>query len=73
MATAIQAAPASKKMLWAGSIVSALPILLFTFSSIAKFVNPPGMAEQFNKLGLGGCPRISTAPRSFCFSPALIN
>jgi hypothetical protein len=52
MATATLAAPASKKMLWAGWIVSTLPLLLFTFSSVAKFANPPGMAEQFDKLGL---------------------
>jgi hypothetical protein len=57
MASATLAAPGSKKMLWAGWIVSAVPLLLFTFSSVMKFVNPPGMAEQFEKLGLD--PKIT--------------
>ena len=80
MASVTQAAPVSKKILWPGWIVSALPILMFTFSSIAKFVNPPGMAEQFNKLGVDpkltlglgilelGCTLIYAVPRTAVLS-----
>jgi hypothetical protein len=84
MATATLAAPGSKKMLWAGWIVSALPLLLFTFSSVAKFVNPPGMAEQFIKLqidpkitfGLGilelTCTLIYAVPRTAVLGAILL-
>lgn len=52
MATAIQAVQGSKIMLWAGWIISTLLVLMLTFSAVMKFVNPPGMAEQFSKLEL---------------------
>ena len=85
-ATATQTVQAqgSKKMLWAGWIVSALPLLLFTFSSVAKFANPPGMAEQFNKLqidpkltlGLGilelTCTLIYAIPRTAVLGAILL-
>ena len=47
-------APVSKKMLWAGYIVSALPVLLLLFSGVAKFVQPAGMDEEFKRLGWDG-------------------
>ncbi len=84
MASVTQAAPVSKKILWPGWIVSALPILMFTFSSIAKFVNPPGMAEQFNKLGVDpkltlglgilelGCTLIYAVPRTAVLGAILL-
>jgi hypothetical protein len=42
----------SKKMIWAGRIMSALPVLLLLFSGIIKLVNPPSMAEGLKHLGL---------------------
>jgi hypothetical protein len=44
-------APVSKKMLWAGRIMSALPVLLLLFSAFAKFVKPPDVLKGFAHLG----------------------
>jgi uncharacterized membrane protein YphA (DoxX/SURF4 family) len=41
----------SRKMLWAGCIVSALPVLVLVASAIAKFVKPTGFAEGMAGLG----------------------
>ena len=41
----------SKKMLWAGRIMSALPVLGLLFSGVMKLVQPPGLAEGFTHLG----------------------
>lgn len=46
-----QPAPVSKKMLWAGRILSTLPVLMLLFSAAMKFVRPPEMAEGFAHLG----------------------
>lgn len=46
------AAGASKKKLWAGRIVSALPALLILFASSIKLMKAPGVAEGFAKAGL---------------------
>src|SRR5947207_185466 len=43
--------PVSKKMLWAGRIVSALPVLLLLFSGVMKLVKPAPVAEGFVHLG----------------------
>jgi hypothetical protein len=45
------APPVSKKMLWAGWIVSALPILMLTFSAIMKIAKPAPLVEEFTRLG----------------------
>ena len=45
-------APVSKKMLWSGIIMSALPALLMIFSAVMKFAHPPAVVEGFNHLGL---------------------
>jgi hypothetical protein len=42
----------SKKALWAGFIMSALPVLMLLFSAAMKFANPPPVAEGFKHLGL---------------------
>lgn len=47
-----QPAPVSKKMLWAGYILSALPVLMLLMSAVMKFMKPPSMAEGFTHLGL---------------------
>jgi len=51
MASATQTAPVSKKMLWAGRIVSAPPVLMLLFSAVMKFTNAPALAEGFAHLG----------------------
>ena len=38
-------------MLWIGWIITALPAFGLLGSGVAKFVNPPGLAETFDKLG----------------------
>lgn len=40
-----------KKMLWAGYLVSALPVLMLLFSAILKLVKPASVAEGFAHLG----------------------
>ena len=41
MQSATQTAPASKKMLWAGCVVSALPALFLLLDGVMKLVRPP--------------------------------
>jgi len=44
-------APVSKTMLWAGRIMSALPVLTLLFSASMKLMKPPGLEEGFTHLG----------------------
>ena len=44
-------APISKKALWAGRIMSALPVLMLLFSAVMKFMKPPAVVEGFVHLG----------------------
>ena len=46
-----QAAPVSKKMLWAGRIISAIPVLMLLFSGVMKLVKPAAVVEGFTQLG----------------------
>lgn len=47
-----QPAEVSKKRLWAGYIISALPVLLLLFSASGKlFLQPEGMEESVGHLG----------------------
>jgi len=46
-----QAALTSKKMLWAGRIMSGLPALFLLVHAIAKFVKPAAVVEGTVKLG----------------------
>lgn len=46
-----QTAPVSKKILWAGRIVSALPVLMLLFSGVMKLVKPAAVVEGFVRLG----------------------
>jgi hypothetical protein len=41
----------SKKMLWAGRILSALPVLMLLFSASGKFLKPAAVIEGFAHLG----------------------
>jgi uncharacterized membrane protein YphA (DoxX/SURF4 family) len=46
-----ETAPVSKKMLWAGRIMSALPALMLLFSGVMKLVKPASVMEGFTRLG----------------------
>ena len=46
-----QTAHVSKKMLWAGRILSALPVLMLLFSGVMKLVKPAAVLEGFVGLG----------------------
>ena len=41
----------SKKMIWAGRIVSTLPVLMLAFSASMKFIKPPALTEGLIHLG----------------------
>ncbi len=49
MASATQTAPASKKMLWASYLISAIPVLLLVISATAKFVKPAPVVQGFTQ------------------------
>ena len=44
-------AAVSKKLLWTGRILSALPVLMFVFSAVMKFLKPAAVVEGFTHLG----------------------
>ena len=44
--------PVSKKVLWAGYIMSTIPVLILLFSAAMKFAKPPPVMEGFKHLGL---------------------
>ena len=46
-----QAEPVSMKMVWAGRIVSALPVLMLLFSATGKFLKPEAVVTGFGQLG----------------------
>lgn len=46
-----QAAPASKKMLWTGRVISGLVVLFLLFDSVGKFLKPAPVVEGTIKLG----------------------
>jgi len=43
--------PVSKKMLWAGRIMSALPVLALLMSGVMKLLKPAAIVEGFEHLG----------------------
>src|SRR5712691_9740100 len=51
MQTGAQAAPISKKMLWAGRIISALPVLLMVFTGVFGLFKPAVAMAGFVHLG----------------------
>src|SRR5947208_14426001 len=51
MHSGTETTPVSKKVLWAGWIVTALPVLLLIFSGVMKLVKPAPVAEGFTHLG----------------------
>jgi len=44
-------APVSKKMIWAGRIMSALPVLMLLLSGVMKLAKPAVVVEGFVRLG----------------------
>ncbi len=46
-----QTTSGSKKMLWIGHIMSALPVLMLLFSGVMKLVKPAPVVEGFAHLG----------------------
>ncbi|MEA2604831.1 MAG: hypothetical protein QOF89_5823 [Acidobacteriota bacterium] len=51
MQPATQAAPVSKKRLWAGRIMSALPALFLLFDAVMKLVKPAPVVQATVQLG----------------------
>ena len=51
MPAAAQSATVSKKRLWAGRILSALPVLMLLFSAFLKFLKPALVLQEFTRLG----------------------
>ena len=41
----------SNKMVWAGRIVSAMPVLMLTFSAVLKLIKPVDVVTEFGRLG----------------------
>ena len=51
MHSASQLAPVSKKALWAGRIISALPVLMLVFSGAMKLIKPAPVLQGFAQFG----------------------
>jgi len=51
MQTIVETAPQSNVMLWAGRIISALPVLLLIFSGVLKIMKPPSVLQGFAHFG----------------------
>jgi hypothetical protein len=79
-----QTGPASKKVLWAGRILSALPVLMLLFSGIMKLIKPAAVVQEFARLGYAeslvvgiailelGCTIVYVIPRSSVLGAILL-
>jgi len=48
----VEAAEAnSKKMIWVGRVISAIPVLLMVFSAVLKFLRPPQVVQGMGRFG----------------------
>jgi DoxX-like family len=45
------AGPNSKKMVWAGRVISAIPVLLMVFSAVLKFLRPAQVVQGMVRFG----------------------
>jgi len=84
MQSGTQTAPVSKKRLWAGRIISALPILMLLFSGVMKLIKPAFLVQEFVRLGypeslaLGigilelSCTVVYVIPRTSIFGAILL-
>ena len=52
MATTIQSSPTSKKMLWAGRILTTIVVLFLLFDAALHLAKPPAVVTAFAQLGL---------------------
>ncbi len=46
-----EAVSSSKKMIWAGRVISAIPVLLMLFSGVLKLMKPPSLVQGFAQAG----------------------
>jgi hypothetical protein len=46
-----ETAPVSKKMIWTGRIISALPALMLLASGVMKLMKPDELVKEFTRLG----------------------
>jgi DoxX-like family len=51
MQSSAQNSQVSNKMLWAGRVVSALPVLMLVFSAVVKLMKPAAVLVEFGRLG----------------------
>jgi DoxX-like family len=49
--SAVTAAPTSKKMLWTGRVISAIPILLMIFSAVMKLIKAAPLVQGMSRYG----------------------
>lgn len=47
----MRAAPVSTRMLWAGRVISAIPVLMLLLSAAMKFARPVDVVEGFARMG----------------------
>jgi DoxX-like family len=84
MQTDIQTAAGSKKMLWAGRIISALPTLFLLFDGVMKLIKPKPVVKATVQLGypesvifglgvvLLGCTILYAIPRTCVLGAILL-
>lgn len=84
MQAGTQIAVASKKMLWTGRVISALPVIMLFFGAIMSFMKPPMVLQTMAHLGypeklvipLGileiVCALIYAIPRTSVFGAVLL-
>jgi hypothetical protein len=63
-------APVSKKMLWVGRILSAIPVLFLVFDGVAKLIKPASVVEATVRLGYPYGQNIRNHLYSSVCSPA---
>ena len=51
MSSEIPTAPVSKKILWSGRVLSAVPVAMLLMSATMKFLKPPPVLEGMTHLG----------------------
>src|SRR5256885_8242926 len=84
MSSIARPAPTSRWMVWAGYVVSAIPVLMLFFSGILKFLKPDSLVEEFRRLGYSenlvliigilevGCTIIYLIPRTSILGAILL-
>jgi hypothetical protein len=56
MESDVQASAGSKKLLWVGWVLSALPALALVASGVGKLMKPEAVVAEFTRLGWPGSP-----------------